>query len=194
MPPAPPPDSETVQLADQAAWEAWLEANHAASPGVWLRIAKRGTKTATVTHPEALQTALCFGWIDAQRRGLDETFFLQRFTPRRPRSRWSLINRRSAERLIADGRMRAAGLAQVHAAQADGRWDAAYAPQSSATVPPDLQQALDADPAAGRFFTTLTGARRYAFLFRLHNVKTPEARRRRIASYIDLLRQGRTLN
>jgi uncharacterized protein YdeI (YjbR/CyaY-like superfamily) len=125
---------------------------------------------------------------------LDEHVWLQRFTPRGPRSRWSQINRDAALALIADGRMRPSGLRQVHAAQADGRWEAAYEPQSRASVPPDLQAALDRDPAARDFFATLTGARRYAFLYRLHNVGTPAARARRIASYVELLRERRTLN
>lgn len=194
--PAPRPpaaDLPILQFADAAAWEAWLT-RHTDAPGVWLKIAKRGTTTPTVTYADALDVALCFGWIDGQRRGHDERFFLQRFTPRGPRSRWSEINRTKAEQLVAAGRMREAGLVQVRAAQADGRWEAAYPAQSAATVPDDLQRALDEAPAAKVFFETLTGARRYAFLYRLHNVKTAQARQRRIAMYIDLLSQGRTLN
>jgi uncharacterized protein YdeI (YjbR/CyaY-like superfamily) len=190
----PRPELAVVQCADATEWERWLSANHAHSPGVWLKIAKKGSGTDTVRYPEVLDTAICFGWIDGQRRPLDATFFLQRFTPRGPRSKWSQVNRSKAEALIAAGRMRAAGHAHVQAAQADGRWDAAYAPQSRATVPPDLQRALDASPEADRFFQTLTGSRRYAFLYRLHNVKTPQVRERRIASYIELLREGKTLN
>ncbi len=140
-----------------------------------------------------LDAAICFGWIDARRRGHDETFFLQRFTPRGPRSKWSQINRSKATELIAAGRMRPAGHAEVKAAQADGRWDAAYEPQSRATVPPDFERALDDNPAARDFFDTLTGSRRYAFLFRLHHVKTKAARERRIADYIARLSAGRTL-
>jgi uncharacterized protein YdeI (YjbR/CyaY-like superfamily) len=190
----PPPDLPILEFASEQAWERWLEENHATSPGLWLRFAKRGAPTRTVTHAQALETAICFGWIDGQVRRLDATRYLQRFTPRGPRSRWSEINREKAEALMAAGRMRRAGHAQVTAAQADGRWEAAYAPSSRATIPDDFQQALDAEPAAREFFSTLTGMRRYAFLHRLHHVKTPQARQRRIAGYIELLREGRTLN
>ena len=186
-------DLPILQLPDAAAWERWLEANHATEPGAWLKTAKRSAAATTVTHPEALELAICFGWIDGQRVPHDEAFFLQRFTPRGPRSIWSRLNRDKATALIEAGRMREAGLAQVGAAQDDGRWDAAYEPQSRATVPPDFQQALDENPAAREFFATLTGTARYAFLFRLHHVKTPAARKRRIAQYIETLSAGRTL-
>jgi uncharacterized protein YdeI (YjbR/CyaY-like superfamily) len=154
---------------------------------------KRGTSATTVSHAEALEVAICFGWIDGQLRRMDETYYVQRFTPRGPRSRWSRVNREAAQALIAAGRMRDSGQAHVASAQADGRWDAAYEPSSRATEPDDLRQALDAEPAARAFFDTLTGRRRYAFLYRLHHVKTPQARQRRIATYIELLREGRTL-
>jgi uncharacterized protein YdeI (YjbR/CyaY-like superfamily) len=175
-------------------WERWLADHHDDSPGVWLQIAKKGCEPPTVTYPEAVAVAICFGWIDGQKRSHDETTWLQRFTPRGPRSRWSQINREKATRLADAGRMRPAGVAQVRAAQSDGRWEAAYEPQSTASVPADLQRALAANPVAGAFFAQLTGARRYAFLHRLHHVKTPQARERRIASYIALLSQGRTLH
>jgi uncharacterized protein YdeI (YjbR/CyaY-like superfamily) len=187
-------DPPILEFRTDGDWEAWLGANHETFPAVWLKIAKRSAAASTVTHPEALDTAICFGWIDGHRRPLDETYYLQRFTPRGPRSKWSQVNCGKAEQLIATGRMRGAGLAQIEAARADGRWDAAYEPQSRATVPPDFQRALDAEPPARDFFDTLGGTRRYAFLYRLHHVNTPEARRRRIASYMELLRQGRTLN
>jgi uncharacterized protein YdeI (YjbR/CyaY-like superfamily) len=183
-----------LECASERDWERWLEDNHSGSAGVWLRFAKRGAPTPTVTHAQALDVAICFGWIDGQVRRVDPAHYVQRFTPRTPRSRWSQVNRDKAESLIAAGRMRAAGRAQVAAAQADGRWDAAYEPPSRATVPDDLQRALDAEPAARAFFETLTGMRRYAFLHRLHHVRTPQARARRIAGYIELLREGRTLN
>ena len=183
-----------MQCRTERDWERWLDDNHAVSPGVWLKFAKRAAPVPTVTHAQALEVAICFGWIDGQLRALDELHYLQRFTPRGPRSKWSQINREKAERLAAAGRMREAGHAEVAAAQADGRWDAAYEPASRATVPDDLQRALEAEPAAKQFFETLTGARRYAFLYRLHNVTTPQARERRIRRYIDLLREGRTLN
>jgi uncharacterized protein YdeI (YjbR/CyaY-like superfamily) len=189
-----PPELPIVQCDDDADWEHWLADNHARAPGVWLKIAKKSSGVSTVVYPEVLDIAICFGWIDGQRKPLDDTFFLQRFTPRGPRSKWSQVNVGKAQALMAAGRMRPAGHEQVQAAQADGRWEAAYEPQSRATVPADLQRALDAEPAARDFFATLTGVRRYAFLYRLHNVKTAAARARRIASYIELLRQGKTLN
>lgn len=160
---------------------------------MWLRVAKKGSPTSSVSYAEALDVAICFGWIDGQKRALDEFFWLQRFTPRGPRSKWSQVNRRKATGLIDAGRMHAAGLAQVRAAQADGRWDDAYEPQSRATVPDDFARALAADPEAAAFFSTLTGSTRYAFLYRLHQVKTPKARARRIAGYVDRLSEGRTL-
>jgi uncharacterized protein YdeI (YjbR/CyaY-like superfamily) len=182
-----------LECASEADWEQWLQDNHDASNGVWLKFAKRGASATTVSRGEALDVAICFGWIDGQARRMDETYYLQRFTPRGPRSRWSQINREKAEWLIAAGRMRDAGHAHIASAQTDGRWEAAYEPPSRATVPDDLRQALEAEPAAREFFETLTGMRRYAFLYRLHHVKTPEARQRRIGGYIELLREGRTL-
>src|SRR5882757_7819160 len=145
-----------VEVPDQDAWRDWLEANHASQDGVWLKFAKKGSGVGTVTYAEALEEALCFGWIDGQVRRHDERFYLQRFTPRRRRSKWSQINVEKAERLIADGRMQPAGTAQVEAAKGDGRWDAAYPAQSQAQVPEDFQRALEANPAANEFFATLT--------------------------------------
>ncbi|MDQ2896657.1 MAG: YdeI/OmpD-associated family protein [Actinomycetota bacterium] len=188
------PELPIHAAATAADWEQWLGEQHAASPGVWLMIAKRGSDATSVSYPEALETAICFGWIDGQKRGRDERHWLQRFTPRGPRSRWSQINREAAEQLIAAGRMQPAGLRQVEAARADGRWSAAYPPQSSATVPDDFQSALDENPAARAFFMTLTGSPRYAFLYRLHSVRSPVGRRERIAGYIKRLNQGRTLD
>lgn len=187
-------DLNIVECPDDTAWERWLEEHHAAVPDAWVKIAKKGSGVTTVRYPEVLDTAICFGWIDAVRRPLDDTYFLQRFTPRGPRSKWSQVNRTKALALTDTGRMRPAGRAQVEAAQADGRWDAAYEPQSRASIPPDLQDALDAAPRAKEFFTTLKGQQRYAFLYRLHNVKTEKARQRRIAGYIELLREGKSLN
>jgi uncharacterized protein YdeI (YjbR/CyaY-like superfamily) len=187
-------DLPIAEFASAREWERWLEQHHAGAPGVWLRFAKRSAAAPTVTHAQALDVAICFGWIDGQVRRLDATHYLQRFTPRGPRSRWSQINRQKAESLIDAGRMREAGRLQVVAAQADGRWDAAYEPSSRATVPDDFQRALDAEPPAREFFETLTGMRRYAFLYRLHHVRTAPARQRRIAGYIELLREGRTLS
>ncbi len=191
---APKAELEILECATAEDWERWLQANHAGSPGVWLKIAKKGSATGTPSYPDALDTAICHGWIDGQKRGLDESFWLQRFTPRGPRSKWSQINRDKAMALIEQGRMREAGLEQVRAAQANGRWEAAYEPQSRATVPADLQEALDRNPAAREFFGTLSGARRYAFLYRLHHVSAPLARAQRIEQYMSLLNDGRTLN
>lgn len=175
-------------------WERWLAEHHTDSAGVWLKIAKKGSPTVTVHYPEVLDAAICHGWIDARRQTYDDSFFLQRFTPRGPRSKWSRVNRDKATALIDQGRMREAGLAQVRAAQADGRWDGAYEPQSQATIPDDFQRALDQNPAARDFFATLTGSRRYSFLYRLHHVRTPAKRAARIAGYIALLSEGRTLS
>ena len=187
-------DLPILAFPHRGAWEAWLERNHATSPGVWLKLAKKGAPSSTVTYAEALEEAIRYGWIDGQKRGYDESYWLQRFTPRGPRSRWSQVNRRKAAELIEQGRMRPAGLAQVRAAQQDGRWEQAYQSQSAATVPPDLQEALDRHPAAKEFFGTLTGARRYAFLYRLHHVRGAAARAKRIEGYIELLSAGRTLH
>lgn len=187
-------DLNIVEAADDAEWQRWLEEHHATAVDAWVKIAKKGTGITTVHYPEVLDTAICFGWIDAVRRPLDDTYFLQRFTPRGPRSKWSQVNREKALALTANGRMRPAGHSQVKAAQADGRWDAAYEPQSRASIPDDLQAALDAHPAARDFFATLKGQQRYAFLYRLHNVKTEKGRQRRIANYIELLSEGKTLN
>jgi uncharacterized protein YdeI (YjbR/CyaY-like superfamily) len=190
----PVADLNIVECPDDADWERWLAEHHAAATDVWVKIAKKGSGLTTVHYPEVLNTAICFGWIDAVRRPLDDTYFLQRFTPRGPRSKWSQVNREKALALTASGRMRPAGHAQVQAAQSDGRWEAAYEPQSRASISDDFQAALDAEPQAREFFATLKGQQRYAFLYRLHNVKTQKARDRRIASYIELLREGKTLN
>lgn len=185
---------EIREFADRHAWVLWLEEHHLASPGLWLKLAKKGAPRATVSQAEAIEVALCFGWIDGQVGRLDEHFYRQRFTHRKPRSKWSQINRDRALELIEQGLMRAEGLLEVERAQADGRWDAAYEPQSTATVPEDFAAALAADPAAGEFFETLTGVRRYAFLYRIQDAKRPETRARRIEKFVALLRERRTLN
>lgn len=190
----PKDDLPILEFTDRAAWQSWLDEEHESSRGVWIKIAKKASGIPTVTHAEALEDALCHGWIDGQRAPHDDTHFLQRFTPRRPRSRWSEINRDKAIQLIEQGRMKPAGLAQIQAAKADGRWEAAYAPQSSQAVPEDFQRALDDNPAAKEFFKTLKGVRRYAFLYRIGDAKRPETRARRIKEYVALLAEGRTLN
>jgi uncharacterized protein YdeI (YjbR/CyaY-like superfamily) len=188
----PKDDLPILQYPDDAAWELWLEANHDTSKGVWLKTAKRSARVTTVSHPEALTTAICFGWIDGQRHPYDETFFLQRFTPRTARSRWSQVNRTKAEQLIASKRMRPAGRAQVEAARQDGRWDRAYAPQSRAQVPEDFQRELDRNPTAKAFFETLKGTNRYSFLYRIQDAKRPETRKKRIEQFVAMLNEHRT--
>jgi uncharacterized protein YdeI (YjbR/CyaY-like superfamily) len=182
-----------VELSDQLAWRKWLEANHASADFVWLKFAKKTSPRATVTYPEAVEEALCFGWIDGQVRRHDEHFYLQRFTPRRARSKWSQINCEKAERLIAAGRMHSSGVAQVEAAKADGRWQAAYPAPSRATVPEDLERALEDNAAAKQFFESLSGSARYAFLYRLHDVTDGRRRAKRIADYVARLAAGKTL-
>jgi uncharacterized protein YdeI (YjbR/CyaY-like superfamily) len=182
------PDELPIRLfSDPAELETWLDENHDSADGVWLKIAKKGADERSVTYVEALELALCFGWIDSQKRGFDETHFLQRFTPRRPRGRWSRINREKAEGLVATERMRPAGLAEVEAAEADGRWEAAYEGQRTAQVPPDLQQELDANPAAREFFDSLDSANRYAIIYRLGEAKKPETRERRLRKFVGML-------
>ncbi len=182
-----------LSFKQQPAWERWLERNHSRQDGVWLKFAKKAAPVRTVTHAEALETALCFSWIDGQVARYDERFMLTRFTPRRKRSKWSQINCQKAEHLIAQGRMRPSGMAEVEAAKADGRWEAAYPPQSTAPVPEDMQRALEQHPEAKAFFETLTGSTRYAFLYRLHHVSGPDRRAKRIADYIELLSERKTL-
>jgi uncharacterized protein YdeI (YjbR/CyaY-like superfamily) len=187
-------DLPIVLFASPAELEAWLEENHAAAEGVWLKIAKKGSGVESVTYAEALELALCFGWIDSQKRGFDEKHFLQRFTPRRPRGKWSKINREKAEGLIAAGAMRATGLAEVEAAKADGRWEAAYAGQRTAEVPADLQAELDGNEAAREFFATLDSANRYAIVYRLEDAKKPETRERRLRKFVGMLERGEKIH
>ena len=176
-----------IPFASQRDWEEWLESHHASEGGLWLKIAKKGSGIDTVSYAEAVEAAICFGWIDGQGGAYDERFWLQRFTPRRRRSKWSRVNRDKATELLRDGRMRAAGLAQVEQARADGRWEAAYEPQSKATVPADLERELDRNPAAKAFFATLDGTNRYAILHRVEDAKKPETRARRIEKYVAML-------
>jgi len=183
-----------VKFADQTAWESWLKRNHQCQDGVWMKLAKKAAPVKTQTHAEALEAALCYGWIDGQAARYDDHYMLMRFTPRRMRSKWSQINRERAEQLIAQGKMKPAGLAAVQAAKTDGRWDAAYPPQSAAPVPNDLRRELDENPRAKAFFATLTGSTRYAFLYRLHHVTDAEKRASRIAEYVRLLNERRTLS
>jgi uncharacterized protein YdeI (YjbR/CyaY-like superfamily) len=188
------PDPPILQFDDQGAWAKWLEQNHAESQGVRLKLAKRGSGARTVTYGEALEEALCYGWIDGQVGRYDDSFYLQRFTPRTKRSKWSANNRDRVQRLLAEGRMKPAGLKAVEAAKADGRWEAAYPGQSRATVPEDLQLALDENPRAKAFFERLSAQNRYAFVFRLHGVKGPETRAKRIAQYVAMLHEHLTFH
>ena len=183
-----------VSFASKEELEGWLEENHADSDGIWLRIAKKGSGVSSVTYAEALEVSLCFGWIDSQKKGFDEKYFLQRFTPRRPRGKWSRINRDAAQGLIAAGRMRPAGLAEVDAAKADGRWEAAYEGQRSAKVPPDLQRELDRNRAARDFFATLDAANRYAIIYRLDDARKPETRERRLRKFVAMLERGEKIH
>jgi uncharacterized protein YdeI (YjbR/CyaY-like superfamily) len=181
-------------FASQADWERWLEKHHAQSAGLWLKIAKKGSEHETVLYPEALESALCYGWIDGQKGSHGEDFWLQKFTPRRARSRWSRINRDKAAELVEQGRMKQAGLAEVERARADGRWEAAYEGQSRATIPEDLQRELDRNPEAKAFFETLDSANRYAILYRIQDAKRPETRARRIEQYVAMLAEHRKLH
>jgi uncharacterized protein YdeI (YjbR/CyaY-like superfamily) len=187
-------DLPIVLFASPAELEAWLEGNHAESDGLWLKIAKKGSGVESVSYAEALEVALCFGWIDSQKRGFDEKHFLQRFTPRRPRGKWSRNNRDAAEALIAAGKMRPAGLAEVEAAKADGRWQAAYAGQRTAEAPADLRRELDANPAAREFFAGLDSANRYAIVYRLNDAKRPETRERRLRKFVAMLERGEKIH
>jgi len=171
----------------QKDWTAWLKKNHGKSAGVWLRLAKKGAEQASVSYQEALESALCYGWIDGQKKGCDENCWLQKFTPRSARSIWSKINRDKALALIENGRMAPAGLKEVERAQGDGRWEAAYDSASKSTVPADFQAALDASPRALAFFSTLDSGNRYALLFRIQTAKKAETRARRIQDYTLML-------
>lgn len=180
-------DLPIISFETESAWEQWLEQNHTTSSGIWMKIAKKGSVNITVLYPEALTVALCFGWIDGQKDRLDEDFWLQKFTPRRAKSAWSRINREKAIALIAQGRMREAGLQEIERAKADGRWETAYEPQSTISVPDDLQAALDQNPIAQAFFNQLNSANRYAILYRIATTKRPETRQRRIDEFIAML-------
>jgi len=175
-------------------WSIWLAANHAKSSGVWLRFAKKASGVKSLTYAEALEIALCYGWIDGQAKSDGDTYYLQKFTPRGKRSIWSKRNRESALALIASGKMQHAGLAEVERAKQDGRWEAAYDSPRNATVPDDLQAALNENPAAKQFFDALDKGNRYAVLFRIHTAKKIETRARRIKEFIAMLARGERLH
>ena len=188
-------DSDPIHdFESQREWEKWLDKNHGTSSGIWLRIARTASGIESVTYAEAVESALCYGWIDGHKRPHSDTAWLQRFTPRRPRSMWSQINREKALALIEAGRMKAPGLEEVERAKADGRWDAAYGSPSALTTDPDFQKALNKSPRAKKFFKTISAANRYAILWRIQTAKKPETRERRIREYVAKLEKGETLH
>ncbi|EJL80295.1 YdeI family protein [Variovorax sp. Varisp85] len=188
------PHDTPIECSSAASWARWLKRHHASAAGVWLRIAKKESGIASIDYPAALEEALCWGWIDGQRKSEDAQYFLQRFTPRTRRSIWSQINRAKVLKLIDEGRMQPAGHAEIERAKADGRWDAAYEGVSAATVPPDLQAALDANKKAAKFFATLDSRNRFAVLFRTQGAKKPETRARRIAQFVEMLAKGEKIH
>jgi len=196
MAPVVPNAKKIRSFTSEAAFDRWLRANHSRETEIWLRIYKKGAGKATVSAAQALDVALCWGWIDGIRKGFDDESFLQRYTPRRARSIWSQVNREHVSRLTAAGRMQLAGQRQVDAARADGRWDAAYALMRSvtaATIPDDLRAAIEANPRARRTFRTLGRQNLFALTFRTNNMKTPEGRARKIASLVAMLARGEVI-
>jgi uncharacterized protein YdeI (YjbR/CyaY-like superfamily) len=187
------PELPIIPFASPKAWETWLEEQHTTSDGLWLKIAKKGSGIETVSYAEALEAALCYGWIDGQKASFDDRYWLQRFTPRKPRSKWSKINRQKATELIERGEMKPAGLREVERAKADGRWDAAYDAQSTATVPDDLRRELEKNEVARVFFSKLDSANRYAILYQIQDAKRPETRARRIAKYVAMLSEQKKI-
>ncbi|MER7127878.1 YdeI/OmpD-associated family protein [Streptosporangium saharense] len=184
---------EDLFFPSAEAFEEWLAANHDSSSGLWLRIAKKVPGVESLDYVQALDVALCHGWIDGQKKSLDATHWLQRFTPRRPRSRWSKVNRDKVAALLEQGRMRPAGLLEVERAKADGRWEAAYDGSRTATVPEDLELALAGNPAALEFFATLDSRNRYAVLYRVQEAKKPETRARRIEKFVTMLAEQKKI-
>jgi uncharacterized protein YdeI (YjbR/CyaY-like superfamily) len=182
-----------LTLASPEEWEAWLDKEHASADGVWLKFAKKGSGVQTVAYAEAVDVALCYGWIDSLVNSLDERFYLQKFTPRRAKSRWSKINVEKIEALMKAGRMKPTGLEQVELAKADGRWDAAYSSPANVTEPADLKKALKANPKAAEFYATLNKSNRYAIIFQLEDAKKPETRVRRLEKFMAMLERGEKL-
>ncbi len=187
----PPAKALTIRsFSKPKEWSAWLAKHHAKSPGIWMKIAKKDSGIPTVYYPEALDTALCYGWIDGQKGKGGDLDWLQKFTPRAKRSIWSKINREKVLALIKSGKMKKPGLLEIERAKKDGRWEAAYDSMRSAVIPPDLKKALSQNPKAKAFYATLSSQNRYAILFRIHNVKRPETRARRIETFVKMLGKG----
>lgn len=189
-----PIDVESLLFPSQAAFAQWLAEHHASSDGVWLRHSKKGVPQASVSYQEALEVALCFGWIDGQKQSFDAHHFLQRWTPRRARSLWSKVNRDKVLRYMEEGKMQPAGLAEITRAQLDGRWDAAYDSSSTAVPPPELLAAFERYPGAAAFFATLNAQNRYAMLFRLQTAKRPETRTAKADTFAAMLARGETIH
>ena len=186
-------DLPIIPFESQEDWEAWLEEHHETSGGLWLKIAKKDSGIDSVSYSEALDVALGYGWIDSQKASFDDKFWLQRFTPRKPKSKWSKVNREKATELIEQGKMKTAGLKEVELAKQDGRWDKAYDSQRNATVPDDFRQELDKNPEAQEFFATLNSTNRYAILYQIQDAKKPETRARRIEKYITMLNEQKKI-
>lgn len=185
-----PANTPIQPFANKKKWTNWLAKQHEKSAGIWLKIAKKDSGIASVTYDEALESALCYGWIDGQKKGFDDKYWLQKFTPRGPKSIWSKINTEKAEKLIASGEMKPAGLKAIEAAKQDGRWDAAYVSQKNISIPEDFQSALNKNEKAKAFFATLKSAERYSFLFRIQTAKKAETRARRIQQFTEMLAKG----
>ncbi|MEO6887569.1 MAG: YdeI/OmpD-associated family protein [Ktedonobacteraceae bacterium] len=183
----------TIAFETQQAWEAWLAEHHADIPGIWLKLAKKGSGVASISYAEALEGALCYGWIDGQKASFDGTYWLQKFTPRRSKSIWSKVNCDKVSALLAEDRMQPAGIRQMELAQADGRWEAAYDSQSKISIPPDFQSELDKNQPASAFFSTLNSVNRYAILFRIQTARKPETRAARIQKFIEMLANGQKI-
>lgn len=181
---------EILELRSRGDWRKWLDKNHSQQDGVWLKFAKKASGITTVNYGEALEEALCYGWIDSQTKSLDDKYYLQKFSPRRARSVWSKINVGKIEKLMAEGKMQPAGLAQVEAAKADGRWEAAYHSPANIVMSEDFAKALDKNKKAKEFYETLSKGNKYAILWRLQQAKRPETRERNIKKFIDMLVAG----
>jgi uncharacterized protein YdeI (YjbR/CyaY-like superfamily) len=190
----PKEDLPIIKFTSQKDWEAWLRENHKTARGIWIQLSKKDSGIKSVSLEAALDTAICYGWIDSQKASFDDDFWLQRFTPRGPKSKWSKINCQKATELIAQGKMKAAGLKEIESARQDGRWDKAYESQRNIAVPDDLQKKLDENPRAREFFAGLDSKNRYAILYRIHDAKKPDTRIRRIEKFVAMLNEGKKIH